>query len=91
MEYKINVEDHYETPSLIRKGSYSNVYKVQHKSSKLFRAMEIISKARLTIQDDDKKFLKELQILIGTTGHPNLVKILEYFTEDDTISSLQSL
>jgi len=53
--------------------------------------MEIISKARLTIQDDDKKILKELQILIGTTGHPNIVKILEYFTEDDTISSLQSL
>ena len=80
-ENKSRVEDKYKILSLIGKGSYGNVYKVQHKSSKLFRAMKIIKKTCLTMQDDDQKFLKEIEILIGT-DHPNIIKIFEYFIDD---------
>jgi len=33
------------------------------------------------MQDDDQKFLKEIEILIGT-DHPNIIKIFEYFIDD---------
>ncbi len=75
------VEDKYKILSLIGKGSYGSVYKVQHKSSKFFRAMKIIKKTCLSMQDDDQKFLKEIEILIET-DHPNIIKIFEYFVDD---------
>jgi len=81
MENKNKVEDHYKILSLIGKSSYGSVYKVQHKSSKLFRVMKIIKKTCLTKQDDDQKFLKEIEILIRT-DHPNIIKIFEYFIDD---------
>jgi len=80
-ENKGRVEDKYKILSLIGKGSYGRVYKVQHRSSKLFRAMKIIKKTSLSMQDDDQKFLKEIEILIET-DHPNIIKIYEYFIDD---------
>jgi calcium-dependent protein kinase len=65
------------------KGSYGSIYKVQHKVTKLFRAMKIIKKSCLKMQDDDQKFLKEIEILINT-DHPNIIKIFEYYV--DTIN-----
>lgn len=80
-ESKHKVEDKYKILSLIGKGSYGSVYKVQHKQSRLFRAMKIIKKTCVSMQDDDQKFLKEIEILMET-DHPNIIKIFEYFIDD---------
>jgi len=67
--------------SIIGKGSYGSVYKVQHKSSGIFRAMKIIKKSNIELQDDEQKFLKEIEILMKI-DHPNIIKIYEYYTDE---------
>ncbi len=43
--------------------------------------MKIIKKSNIEMQDDEQKFLKEIEILIKT-DHPNIIKIFEYYTDD---------
>ena len=76
-----NIEDTYKILSKLGKGSFGSVYKVMHIKSGLIRAMKVIKKESVKFQDDDKKFLKEIEILIQLE-HPNIIKIFEYFTDD---------
>ena len=41
----------------------------------------MIKKSTINLQDDDKVFLKEIQILIEI-DHPNIIKIYEYFQDE---------
>ena len=43
--------------------------------------MKIIKKTNIKTQDDEQKFLKEIEILIKI-DHPNIIKIYEYYTDD---------
>lgn len=74
------VESTYKIIGQLGKGSFGSVVKVLHLKTGLFRAMKIIEKDSLKYQDDDKKFLKEIEILIQI-DHPNIVKIYEYFED----------
>lgn len=76
-----NVEDFYKIITKIGRGAFGSVYKVLHKTSGLIRAMKIIKKEMLLLQDDDKEFLKEIEILIQT-DHAHIIKIFEYFSDD---------
>lgn len=75
------VEDNYKILNQLGKGSFGSVYKVLHIETGLIRAMKVIKKESLNYQDDDQKFLKEIEILIGTE-HPNIIKIYEYYCDE---------
>ena len=76
-----SVQKYYEIINKIGKGSFGSVFKVLHKASDQFRAMKVIKKDTVNLQDDEKTFLKEIEILIKV-DHPNIIKIYEYFTDD---------
>ena len=78
---EIKVEDSYSILNKIGKGAFGSVHKVLHKTTNLMRAMKIVKKESLLLQDDDKKFLKEISILMAT-DHPNIIKIYEYYEDD---------
>jgi calcium-dependent protein kinase len=74
-------ESNYKILTKLGKGSFGTVFKVLHLSTGLIRAMKQIKRDSLQYQDDDQKFLKEIEILIHCE-HPNIIKIFEYFSDD---------
>lgn len=72
----------YKVLDKIGNGSFGKVFKVFHVPSNQNRAMKVVKKEATKQQDDDKKFLKEIQIL-AKLDHPNILKILEYFFDEN--------
>ena len=75
------IEDNYKIISKLGKGSFGSVFKVQNIKTNGIRALKVIKKTSIIYQDDDHKFLKEIEILIKLE-HPNIIKIYEYYTDD---------
>jgi calcium-dependent protein kinase len=65
-------------------GAFGDVYKVRDISNDQFRAMKIIYKNRIDLGANEgvDKFNGEISIL-STLDHPNIVKMYEYFEDDD--------
>lgn len=80
-ENKTRGEDNYTVLSKIGKASFGSVYKVLDKHNTIIRAMKVISREAISYQDDEKVFLKEIEILTKLE-HPNIIKIIEYYTDD---------
>lgn len=76
-----SVKEEYEIYNDLGKGSFGTVYKVYHKITKQIRAMKVIKKDTVLLQDDDKIFLKEIEILISL-DHPNIIKIFDYYVDE---------
>ena len=76
-----NIKEHYKILEKIGSGSFGKVYRVNHIHSNQFRAMKVISKETLQYQDDDKKFLKEIEVL-SKIDHPNILKVFEYYQDN---------
>lgn len=76
-----SVKEEYEIYNDLGKGSFGTVYKVYHKITKQIRAMKVIKKDTVLLQDDDRKFLKEIEILISL-DHPNIIKIFDYYVDE---------
>ena len=75
------LEDNYKILSKLGKGGFGSVYKVQsYKTSKIC-AMKVVRIQCIKLQDDEQKFLKEIEILCKLE-HPNIIKIYEYFIDD---------
>lgn len=74
-------EDHYTILSKLGKGGFGSVYKVQNIKTKQICAMKVVRKQIIKYQDDDQKFLKEIEILVKLE-HPNIIKMYEYFVDD---------
>lgn len=75
-----SIEDHYKILKLIGKGAFGSVFKVEHKLSGKIRAMKMIDRDNIYNQDDEQKFLKEIEILT-LVEHMNIIKIYEYFED----------
>ncbi len=75
------LEEHYKVLNKLGQGTFGSVYRVVHNKTDLIRAMKMIKKNTINLQDDDRKFLKEIQILIQI-DHPNIIKIYEYFHDE---------
>lgn len=74
------VQTDYNIISKLGHGSFGSVFKVHHKKTGQFRAMKVIRRESINFQDDDRKFLKEIEILIKA-DHPNIIKIFEYYID----------
>ena len=75
-------EDNYSIKKRLGKGSFGNVYKVEHKVTKEIRAMKIIKNPLSALGNPlDKKFLKEISVL-KELEHPNIIKIFEYYIDE---------
>ena len=75
------IKKNYKIMEKIGTGSFGRVFKVFHYPSEQLRAMKVVKKEATKQQDDDKKFLKEIEVL-ALLDHPNILKILEYFYDD---------
>jgi len=75
------LEDHYKLLNKLGQGTFGSVYRVVHIKTEQIRAMKMIKKSTINLQDDEKVFLKEIQILIEI-DHPNIIKIYEYFQDE---------
>jgi len=79
-ENDCELEQKYKIVKFLGKGAFGTVHKVLHKSSGMFRAMKTIKQSYVKKQDDDQRFLKEIEIL-QESNHPNIIKIIEYFKD----------
>ena len=62
-------------------GTFGKVYKVRHIQTGSLRAMKVVKRDTVNYQDDEKLFLKEIEIL-SQLDHPNVLKIYEYYIDD---------
>ena len=70
---------HYEKIDLLGEGSFGEVFKVLHKSSKCIRAMKVINKIKLNINEEDEKGIINEITVLKDLDHPNILKVYEYF------------
>ena len=71
--------EEYEPEGQLGEGGYGQVYLVRHKKMNLLRAMKVIpvkSKTSEQKTDEEIELLKQLD-------HPNIVKLFEYFSDND--------
>ncbi len=76
------VKKNYKLLAKLGEGKFGKVYKVFHYPSGQTRAMKIVQKSATNSQDDERKFLKEIEVLT-LLDHPNIVKIFEYFFDEN--------
>ena len=74
-----NLSEVYKLERQLGEGGYGQVFLVRHRKMNLLRAMKIIpvnSKNEEEKTDEEIEFLRQLD-------HPNIVKLFEYFSDDD--------
>ena len=64
--------------SKIGKGAYGDVVLVEHKETKVKRALKIINIGKNITKEQEDMFLNEIEVL-KKFDHPNIIKILSYF------------
>lgn len=79
---KNHIKSSYSILEKMGEGSFGKVYKVTHKQTGQVRAMKMINKENVKYQDDEKLFLKEIEVL-AKLDHPNIIKVYEYFIDRD--------
>lgn len=84
------LSNHYSVIGKIGTGSFGKVYRVNHLKTGQERALKVVSKAIIKYQDDDKKFLKEIELL-SQLDHPYIIKVYEYFVENNNYYVVQEL
>lgn len=71
----------YEIIAPLGSGAFGKVYKVRYIPLNQIRAMKVVKKDSINFQDDNQKFLKEIEMLMNL-DHPNIIKIFEYYVDD---------
>ena len=61
--------------------SYGIIKKVKHKITGKIRAMKIVKKELIEIEEDETIFLKELALL-RSLDHPNIIKLYEFYRDE---------
>ena len=76
---KNSLTDIYELEYQLGEGGFGQVYLVRHKKMNLLRAMKAIP---INSKSEKQKTDKEIELL-RKLDHPNIVKLFEYFSDDD--------
>ena len=74
------IKECYDIVGNIGVGSFGEVFKVMDKVTKEVRAMKIIQKKVLSSEEQEKKFVNEIEILKQVSS-PHIVRIFEYFED----------
>ncbi|MCQ2819288.1 MAG: protein kinase [archaeon] len=69
----------YDKLDKINEGAFGAVFKVRHRITKVVRAMKIIKKKSLNMNEGDEKELMDEVNTLKCLDHPNIMKIYEYF------------
>ena len=83
-------EKHYKTLEKLGIGSFGRVYRAIHILSNQERALKVVNQQLVQLQDDDKVFLKEIEMLYQL-DHPNIIKFFEYFIKGDNYYVISEL
>ncbi len=83
-----NYENHYVIVEKLGKGAFGRVYKVIHKVTGKARALKIINECFIKFQNDEKEFLKEIELLVSL-DHPSIIKVFEYFYKNKNFYVIQ--
>lgn len=83
LKNKGNMAQFYKICEKIGKGGFGKVYKVYHELTGQNRALKVIKKKSLLLQDGDREFLKEIEVL-SQIQHPNIIQLFEYFEVEDS-------
>jgi calcium-dependent protein kinase len=77
--------DYYENICILGEGAYGTVYKVSHKESGGIRALKTVKK-NILVEEETTNLEIEREInIIKRLDHPNIMKIYEYFIDDEYI------
>lgn len=81
---KNSIETNYEILELIGKGGFGEVKKVRHKELDIIRALKIINKKKYKTAAEIKMIKSEINNM-KAVDHPNIVKLFEFFEDDDNM------
>lgn len=76
-----NLSDNYEIVKKIGSGTFGRVFEVLYRPLKQKRALKVVKKDTINYQDDQRVFLKEIEML-AQLDHPNIIKIYEYYVDE---------
>ena len=76
---KLTLTEVYKLEGELGEGGYGKVFLVRHKKMKILRAMKMIS---VNSKNEDEKTDEEIELL-RQLDHPNIVKLFEYFSDND--------
>jgi len=83
-ERKNPIEKNYDILEIVGKGGYGEVKKVMHKELGVIRALKIIAKAKYKTEAEIKMIKNEI-LIMKSVDHPNIVKLFEFFEDEDKI------
>ena len=75
----------------IGEGAYGEVIEVQHKTSKVFRAMKIINKNAMSLGNEEEDALINEINIVKSLDHPNIMKVYEFFQKKDKLYIISEL
>ena len=78
-------ENDYKKMNKLGQGTYGTVYEAKHRITDIVRAMKIVKKHTKRSKEEEKEILNEENIL-KTMDHPNVVKIFEFYSNDESYS-----
>lgn len=84
------IEKNYDVLEIIGKGGYGEVKKVRHKELDVIRALKVIKKSRYKSAAECKMIKNEIAIM-KVVDHPNIVKLYEFFEDDDSFYIITEL
>lgn len=87
----IKYDDLYTTDKRLRSGSYGTVYTCHHRTTMdTVYAVKIIDRKKLKKKDDEGVF-REVRVLKEFIGVPNIIQLIDFFTEPDKLFVVQNL
>ena len=90
-ERKDDPKDLYIEKKKIGEGAFGKVVEVQHKVTKVFRAMKIINKNKMSLGNEEEDALINEINIVKSLDHPNIMKVYEFFQKDDYLYIISEL